>query len=82
MKPFKFFNKNNFIYDDDIRDFLMGGIPPYIVACGEISAYMDGINAGLTSMGYNPYNDNMRGEIWNRGFWNATNLKHRPNETI
>jgi hypothetical protein len=77
MKPFKFFNTNDITNTDDIRDFLMSEVPDYIVACGEIDAYRDGVNAGINSNGYNPYHDNIRGEIWNRGFWNATNLIHR-----
>ena len=74
MAPFKFLRKPD--TDDDIKEHLRINIPNYIVACGEISAYLHGVDCGLMSMGYNPYHDNTRGEIWNRGFWNATNLIH------
>ena len=77
MKPFKFFNTNDITNTDDIRDFLMSEVPDYIVACGEIGAYREGVDSGINSNGYNPYHDNIRGEIWNRGFWDATNLIHR-----
>ena len=75
MIPFKFFHKD--LTDDEIKEHLRINIPNYIVACGELSAYWHGVDSGLTSMGYNPYPDNVRGEIWIRGFWDASNLKHR-----
>ena len=78
MKEFKFLKDNNISTNtNDIRDSLMSEVPDYIVACGEIGAYREGVESGINSNGYNPYNDIVRGEIWNRGFWNATNLIHR-----
>jgi hypothetical protein len=77
MKHFKFFNTNDITNTDDIRDSLMSEVPDYIVACGEIGAYREGVDSGINSNSYNPYNDIVRGEIWNRGFWNAINLLHR-----
>ena len=80
IKPFKFFQK------EDTMDVLRhevrlmthnGNIPQDIIDCGEIYAYERGIEAGITSTGFNPYHDQLRGEIWNRGFWVATNLIYR-----
>ena len=82
MKSFKFFNINHIVTTDDIRDFLMSTISPYIVLSGEIDAYRQGIDAAMTSTGQNPYPDAIRGEIWVRGFWDATNLIYKVNEII
>jgi hypothetical protein len=80
MKTFKFFQKEKGV--DELRRevrlmALNGNIPQDVIDCGEIGAYEQGIEAGITSTGFNPYHDQLRGEIWNRGFWVATNLIHR-----
>lgn len=80
IKPFKFFQNENTM-DVLIREVRLmthnGNTPQDIIDCGEIDAYERGIEAGITCTGFNPYHDELRGEIWNRGFWVATNLIHR-----
>ena len=69
MKPFKFFNTNHITNTDDIRDFLMSEVPDYIIACGEIGAYREGVDAGVGNNRNCPYTDELRSEIWNRGYY-------------
>lgn len=71
MKSFKFFQKNPSYVEE-----LINNVPQYIIECGEIGAYEQGVQAAVNSSGSNPYHDTLRGEIWNRGFWDATNLIH------
>lgn len=78
---FKFFQENIFhfryITGHNEIDELINNTPQDVVNCGEIGAYREGIQAAILSIGHNPYHDQLRGEIWNRGFWNATNIIHR-----
>jgi hypothetical protein len=48
-------------------------IPQYVIDCGEIGAYEEGWNVAENSNGMNPYHDELRSEIWNRGFWDRSN---------
>ena len=85
MKSFKFLQENkqtiffHFVsglgYD---IDEIINNTPQDVIDVGEVGAYREGVIAGVNSRGINPYHDQLRGEIWNRGFWNATNIIHRP----
>ena len=92
MKSFKFFQKeekiNYFNYLSQLagamgelrrQTLLMtyNNVPQDVIDCGEIGAYEQGFEAGLGGSIQNPYHDQLRGEIWNRGFWTANNLIHR-----
>lgn len=82
MKPFKFLQKKEYRsrfpspYGGDI-DYLNDNIPEFIIECGEIGAYQQGILAAINADINNPYRDQLRGEIWNRGFWDATETINR-----
>lgn len=82
VRQFKFFQKNTYRsrfpspYGEDI-DYLIDNIPQYIIASGEIGAYREGILAGINRNINNPYHDTLRGEIWNRGFWDAQETINR-----
>ena len=52
-------------------------IPQDVIDCGEIGAYERGWNAAQNSNGHNPYHDQLRGEIWNRGFWTRSNYHNQ-----
>ena len=92
MKDFKFFQREQKIDYFNYLGQLAGAmdelrrrtnmlthdnVPQDVIDCGEVGAYEQGYEAGLSSTGFNPYHDQLRGEIWNRGFWTATNLIHR-----
>ena len=82
MKTFKFFQKKPYRSQfpsglgNDI-DELIDNPPQYIIDCGEIGAFNEGIRSAIYSNGINPYPDELRSGIWNRGFWDATNIIHR-----
>lgn len=71
MKPFKFFQKG---VKNDHNSYALyhirENVPLDIVECGEIGAYREGIDAGFNGEDRScPYTDELRTEIWNRGFY-------------
>jgi hypothetical protein len=76
VRPFKFFQKKP-TEPNELREFMRNNVPIDVVACGEIGTYLQGVESGISGSGFNPYHDSLRGEIWNRGFWNSTNLLYR-----
>lgn len=69
MRPFKFFQKNKTI-DSYVHYHIRENVPLDIVERGEIGTYQQGIDAGVYGEDRNcPYSDELRMEIWNRGFY-------------
>jgi hypothetical protein len=68
MREFKFFQKE--IKNESYALYYMrDNIPLDIVECGEIGTYREGFDAGVGNNRNCPYTDELRSEIWNRGYY-------------
>ena len=80
MKIFKFLHKPN--KNDYIREYMRQTIPQYIILSNNEDAYMHGVDSAIINMGYNPYTDMVRGDIWIRGYWRTKEIIKEENDTI